>query len=81
MKIAIIARAIYCRRVLEFLKFNTDCKYEFTGTKYFNRNEVAVFIVEGTEEDIIKIETDIKGMYLSDDVISMRFVNDLPMLQ
>lgn len=81
MKIAIIARQIYARRVLEFLKFSATGKYEFTGTKYFGGSEVAVFIFESTEAEIINAEIWAKGNFFSDDVITLRFVNDLPMLE
>ncbi|MBO7450435.1 MAG: hypothetical protein J6U54_08695 [Clostridiales bacterium] len=82
MKIAIIARSVYCRRILEFLKFSAEGTYEFTGTKYYGHNEVAVFIFESTEEaEVINTEIWIKGNFLNDDVITLRFANDLPMLE
>ena len=81
MKIAIIARERYCRRILEFLKFSATGKYEFTGTKHYNGNEVSVFIFESTEAEVINAEIYIKGAFLSDDVITLRFVNDVPAIE
>lgn len=80
MKIAIIARQIYARRVLEFLKFSATGKYEFTGTKHFDNNEVAVFIFESTEAEVINAEIWVHGTFFSGDVITLRFVNDVPLL-
>ena len=80
MKIVIVTRAIYARRVLEFLKFSVEGKYEFTGTKHLHGNEIAVFIFESTEAEIVNTEIWVKGNFISDDVVTLRFVNDLPLL-
>ena len=80
MKIAILARERYCARVLEFLQNTTQGKIEFTGTKIFNGDECAIFIFESAEAEVINTEIWIKGEFSSFDVITFRFVNDLPQL-
>lgn len=79
MKIAIIARKRYCARVLEFLKNSSNGKIEFTGTKFFNGNELSVFIFESSDAEVINTEIWMKGEFLSDDVSTIRFVNDVPL--
>ena len=76
MKIAIIARGMYCARVLEFLHNTTQGKILYTGTKWFNNHEVAVFIFDSIESEVINTEIWIKGEFLSDDVTTLRFVEN-----
>ena len=81
MTIAIVARQRYCTRVLECIN-GQNVSYEHTDTKHFNNNEIAVFRVDGKEEDIIFIEKWIKGSFLADDVMSLRFVTGkYPMIE
>ena len=74
MSIAIIARKRYCTRVIEILNSGSVLEYEYTESKMFGTEELAVFHVKGPEEDIIFTEKMIKGEFLSDDVRSYRFV-------
>jgi hypothetical protein len=76
MKIAIVARKKNCARLLEFLRNTTQGKIEHTGTKYIDGREVAVFIFESTEPEVINTEVWIKSEFLLDDVVSFRFVSD-----
>lgn len=78
MKIVILARKRYCARVLEFLMNTTQGKISYTGTKMWNGMEVAVFVFESTEAEVINSEIWIKGEFLSDDVITLRFDTESP---
>lgn len=81
MNIAIIARKRCCARVLECIN-GQKVEYAHTDTKYYNTNEIAIFTVKGKEEDIIFIEKWIKSEFLTDDVMSLRFVTGkFPMIE
>lgn len=74
MSIAIIARKRYCTRVIEILNSGSGLEYEHTDSKMFGTEELAVFYVKGHEADIIFTEKLIKGEFLSNDVLSYRFI-------
>lgn len=82
MKIAIIARRKSCARVLEILSNTSNTKMEHTDSKMFGTDDLAVFTLEGTDEDIIFAEKMIKGEFSSYDVLSYRFVTGrYPMIE
>ena len=79
MKIAIISRRMYCARVIEIL--SGTAKVEHTDSKPYGDMDLAVFIAEASEDEIIFIEQLIKSEFNSFDVVSLRFVTGrYPML-
>lgn len=78
MKLAIIARQMYCTRVLEMIQ---GYEYEHTDTQHFNNFDLAVFTVKAKEEDIIFLEKLVRSEFYSGDVISLRYITGkYPML-
>lgn len=76
MKIYIVARERYCRRLLEFLNNTTQGRIEHTGTKMFNGDDIAVFSFESSEAEVVNTEVWIKGEFSTFDVVSFRPVSD-----
>jgi len=73
-KIVIVTCSRCASRVLEFLSNTSTGKIEFTEKKYFGETEMAVFIFESSEAEVINTEIWVKGTFGSWDVMTFRVV-------
>ena len=76
MRLAIVARAAVCPSIIEYLNtYGSQITYAHTDTDYFDTREIAVFLVDGSEEDIPVMKNFIHHTYDSSSVIALLYLS------